>query len=796
MSRVLLALVGAAAIAPALVVSAASAAPTCTGGVQSGSTYTCVPNGSGWVQVTVPARVDSLTVTADGGGGGKNASLGNGGSGARVSAVVPVTQGDVVKIYVGAGGGVALGGGSNVGGTGYGTGGNGGPYYGEGFGGGYGGGGGGSSAVLVNGIAYVVAGGGGGGGNSYGGSAAAEAGANGGPGVGTCAFGGGGGNPTGGGGVGSTTGTGNSYPMSTSGVAGKGGNGIYGAGGASSGGGGGGGGYGGGGGGNWNGPHGCTQAGGGGAGGSYGAVGTSPVFGSAANAGGVATSGAGGDGQVVITFTPSAATVPQAPTDLVFNAVTTDSMTAYWTPPADDGGSAVTQYEVTVNSSAPTFVGSPSIDLSGLSPSTSYTVSVKAVNAQGQSATAVSGTQPTLAPSTPPPPQTPTAAATNLNFTGVTSSAITASWTPPAPVAGWPILGYQVRVDGGTLTWTPTPSYTASGLAPGVSHAFQVYVVNGPIASPALEGTQATDAAVPDPPTGLVFSDVTSTATTLTWTPPAHDGGSTLTGYSVSVSGGTPVGVSAGTTTYTATSLDPSRWYTYSVVAQNAVGASTSDLWGAVSTAAVPGSPRMTASAAVVGAPSAIALTGFPASFTETVQVIAPDFSLSTFDVTVDGNGDGTASYTPTQAGLYTLVTAPDATTATFTATAAPAPTPTPADGPPTAPNASSNEAASGGSAQHALPSISVVGRAGRGRQAGRILVTGTTTGLAGTRVVAHVRLAGSRSYIAGGTALVDARGRFTWQRRASRAALVYFTSADGSRSNRVRIVPRRPSGR
>ena len=153
MSRVLLALAGAAAIAPALVVSAASAAPTCTGGVQSGSTYTCVPNGSGWVQVTVPARVDSLTVTADGGGGGKNASLGNGGSGARVSAVVPVTQGDVVKIYVGAGGGVALGGGSNVGGTGYGTGGNGGPYYGEGFGGGYGGGGGGSSAVLVNGIA-------------------------------------------------------------------------------------------------------------------------------------------------------------------------------------------------------------------------------------------------------------------------------------------------------------------------------------------------------------------------------------------------------------------------------------------------------------------------------------------------------------------------------------------------------------------------------------------------------------------------------------------------------------------
>ena len=158
----------------------------------------------------------------------------------------------------------------------------------------------------------------------------------------------------------------------------------------------------------------------------------------------------------------------------------------------------------------------------------------------------------------------------------------------------------------------------------------------------------------------------------------------------------------------------------------------------------------------------------------------------------LDGSGDGTVSYTPTQVGLYTLVSAPDATTATFTATAAP----TPADGPPAAPNASSNETASGGSAQHSLPSISVVGRAGRGRQAGRIFVRGTTTGLAGTRVLAHMRLAGARSYSAAGTALVDVRGRFTWQRRATRTALVYFTSSDGSRSNRVRIVPRRPVGR
>ena len=149
------------AIVSAVLAPAASAAPTCTGGVTAGSTYTCVPDGSGSVQVTVPARVTSLSVVADGGGGGKNESLGNGGSGARVASTISVAPGDALTIYPGAGGGAGVGGSSNVGGTGYGTGGSGGPFYGEGFGGGYGGGGGGSSAVLVNGTVNVVAGGGG-----------------------------------------------------------------------------------------------------------------------------------------------------------------------------------------------------------------------------------------------------------------------------------------------------------------------------------------------------------------------------------------------------------------------------------------------------------------------------------------------------------------------------------------------------------------------------------------------------------------------------------------------------------
>jgi len=73
------------------------------------------------------------------------------------------------------------------------------------------------------------------------------------------------------------------------------------------------------------------------------------------------------------------------------------------------------------------------------------------------------------------------------------------------------------------------------------------------------------------------------------------------------------------------------------------------------------------------------------------------------------------------------------------------------------------------------------------------IYVTGTTTGLAGSRVIAHVRLPGRRAYALGGSRGVDARGRFTWQRRVTGRVLVYFTSADGGTSNRVAITGRRP---
>ncbi|WP_104091077.1 Ig-like domain-containing protein [Arthrobacter sp. GMC3] len=122
----------------------------------------------------VPAGVTKILVTAKGGAGGNGAGAAVGGSGAIVSAIVQVAQGDQVKLQ-GASQGANTG--LATAGLGYAAGGSG--------GGGSslsiaksGGGGGGAAAVLVNGDARVVASGGGGAGGAGGAGCLGGVGAN------------------------------------------------------------------------------------------------------------------------------------------------------------------------------------------------------------------------------------------------------------------------------------------------------------------------------------------------------------------------------------------------------------------------------------------------------------------------------------------------------------------------------------------------------------------------------------------------------------------------------------------
>ncbi len=209
---------------------------------------------------TVPAGCSSVSVDVRGAQGGSYNTTGVGGKGGRVEAVLAVTPGQILYVYVGgAGGGGSCGSaGSSTGGEAGGAGGC--------SGGGSGGGGGSDIRTSISGGATgttslasrVVVGGGGGGGNFScspylsGGAGGAP---NGGSGVGSCSSAAGGGTPTGGG-----AGTCYSGCGGTGGFGGGGG-GTY---------------WGGGGGGGWYGGGGGSESSGGG-GSSYAGTGTSSV---------------------------------------------------------------------------------------------------------------------------------------------------------------------------------------------------------------------------------------------------------------------------------------------------------------------------------------------------------------------------------------------------------------------------------------------------------------------------------------------------------------------------------------
>jgi len=121
------------------------------------------------------------------------------------------------------------------------------------------------------------------------------------------------------------------------------------------------------------------------------------------------------------------------------------------------------------------------------------------------------------------------------------------SWEAPASAGSSSITGYSVQysTDNGD-TWTTVAgsglalSRNASGLVNGTGHLFRVAAINASGTGSYASWVYVTPAAVPpSAPTGLTasvsgrFSNGVPMGFALSWSPPASDGGSAITGYLV-----------------------------------------------------------------------------------------------------------------------------------------------------------------------------------------------------------------------------------------------------------------------
>ncbi|WP_157521701.1 DUF7507 domain-containing protein [Herbidospora cretacea] len=175
--------------------------------------------------------------------------------------------------------------------------------------------------------------------------------------------------------------------------------------------------------------------------------------------------------------------------------------------------------------------------------------------------------------SAPGTPAAPTATA------GATSATVT--WAAPAP-NGSPITGYVVTpyLNGVAQPPVSYPStattQTLTGLTAGASYTFTVAAVNAigtGTASP--QSNTVVPYTVPGRPT-ITAATAGDLSATLTWSPPASNGGSAITGYVVTpyLNGvaQTPVSYSSTATTQTVTGLTAGAAYTFTVTAVNAAG--------------------------------------------------------------------------------------------------------------------------------------------------------------------------------------------------------------------------------
>ncbi|MDQ1424280.1 MAG: hypothetical protein QOD72_1778, partial [Acidimicrobiaceae bacterium] len=307
-----------------------------------------------------------------------------------------------------------------------------------------------------------------------------------------------------------------------------------------------------------------------------------------------------------------------------------------------DGGSPVTNVEYSIDGGANWIVRSPAssaspLTITGLTGGTTYSVMLRAVNAAGSSGP--SNASSVTALGTPGAP-----------LINVTSGdrALTIGIVAPSN-GGTPITNYEYSLDDGD-TWTArTPASTAtpliiSGLTNGTAYSVQLRAVNAVGSGTASPTTLATPATTPSAPTIDTPTIAGSGgALDVVFSPPASDGGSTITDYQYSTDAGVtwrsrPTGTTASPMSITTLSSDGTTPltggdpYPVEIRAVNGAGPGVASAVSTGITTTVPAAPTID----LVAAHDSSALVQFTAPANGGQAIMAYEYSLDGGDTWIN----------------------------------------------------------------------------------------------------------------------------------------------------------------
>lgn len=269
---------------------------------------------------------------------------------------------------------------------------------------------------------------------------------------------------------------------------------------------------------------------------------------------------------VAQTFTVNAV-VPGAPTIGTATAGDTQA-TVTFSAPASTGGSAIiaSGYTVTANPGGANATGSSSpVTVTGLTNGVSYTFTVTATNSAGTGAASAASNSVTPAspqtitfanPGTQSFGTTPTLSATTTSSLQITFSS---SATGVCTVANNPMSG---ATSNGTLTFITSGTCTINADQAGNSNF---------LAAPQVTHSFTVSAIVPGAPT-IGTATAGDTQASVAFTAPANNGGSAITGYTVTVSPPDAGPVNGASSPIVVTGLTNGQAYTFTVTATNVMG--------------------------------------------------------------------------------------------------------------------------------------------------------------------------------------------------------------------------------